>query len=103
MIHVMPSECLAGLVATSKKHCSQIHSFIIGISISDSRHASAAVNGEWSQSKSSISADTQGGGLGGLGGQIAIQLSCDMTAVALVNWSRGNGLHCTATALDKPS
>ncbi len=49
LLELMPSECLAALVATSTSHRGQIHKYVTRITISDPTHASDLVSCSWSR------------------------------------------------------
>ncbi len=47
LLDLMPSECLAALIATSTTHRRQIHNYVTSITISDSTHASDLISSSW--------------------------------------------------------
>ena len=47
LLELMPSECLAALIATSRTHRSQIHNYVTSITISDPTHASDLISCSW--------------------------------------------------------
>ena len=49
LLELMPSECLAALIATSTTHRSQIHNYVTSITISDPTHASDLISCSWPQ------------------------------------------------------
>lgn len=47
LLELMPSECLAALIATNTTHRSQIHSFVTSIQITDGHHATDLISHSW--------------------------------------------------------
>ncbi len=47
LLELVPSECLAALIATSTTHRSQIHSYVTSIKICDPTHASDLISSTW--------------------------------------------------------
>ena len=47
LLELMPSECLAALIATSTTHRSQIHNYVTSIKTSDPTHASDLISSIW--------------------------------------------------------
>ena len=47
LLELMPSECLAALIATNTTHRSQVHSYVTSITLSDTAHASLLISCSW--------------------------------------------------------
>ncbi len=76
MLELMPSECLAALIATSRTHRSQIHNYVISITISDPTHASDLISCSWPQLVKWTLADQESHRIH------IIRVTCDMTVAA---------------------
>ncbi len=75
LLELMPSECLAALLATSRTHRSQIHNYVTSITISDPTHASDLISSTWPRLMKWTLADQDSY-------RILIRVTCDMTVAA---------------------
>ncbi len=96
LLELMPSECLAALIATSTTLRSQIHNYVTSITISDPTHASNLISCSWPRLVKWTLADQESHGMQ------PICVTCDMTVAAasvlakasmLRSWQLQ--LHCT--------
>ena len=73
LLELVPSECLAALIATSTTHRSQIHSYVTSIKISNPTHASDLISSTWPRlvKWTLVNQDN-----------IKIHVTCDMTVAA---------------------
>jgi hypothetical protein len=76
LLELMPSECLAALIATSKTHRSQIHKYVTCITLSDPTHASQLVSCSWPRLVKWTSVDQDSPRIE------TIRVTCDMTVAA---------------------
>ncbi len=76
LLELMPSECLAALIATSRTHRSQIHNYVTSITISDPGHASDLISCSWPRLVKWTLADQDSHRIQD------IHVTCDMTVAA---------------------
>ena len=73
---LMPSECLAALIATNTTRRSQVHSYVTSITLSDTAHASHLISCSWPRLVKWTLADQDSHKLQ------TIRVTCDMTVAA---------------------
>jgi len=76
LLELMPSECLAALIATSTAHRRQVHDCVTSITLSDSTHASHLISCRWPRLVKWTIADQDSYMLQN------IYVTCDMTVAA---------------------
>ena len=76
LLELMPSGCLAVLIATSTTHRSQIHNYVISITITDPSHASDLISCSWPRLVKWTLADQDSHRIQD------IHVTCDMTVAA---------------------
>jgi len=76
LLELMPSECLAALIATSTTHRSQIHNYVTSTTISDPTHASDLISCSWPRLVKWTLADQDSHRIQ------TIRVTCDMTVAA---------------------
>jgi len=76
LLELMPTECLAALIATNTVHRSQIHNHVTSITISNSNHASDLISCTWPRLAKWTLADQDSHRIQ------TIHVTCDMTVAA---------------------
>ncbi len=76
LLELMPSQCLAALIATNTTHRSQIHNYVTSITISDPTHASDLISCNWPRLVKWTLADRDSHMMQ------AIPIHCDLTVAA---------------------